>query len=317
MLLDRSLQVFDPRANAVTSHTFAFFIQSNNLVGSMAFEYCANNPFFDDVCVVPTGLNLQSASLDSETGETGFTVDALNTTANRLVITRPPTVTNFGPSQFVFGNVVNPTGINQTVYVRITLHGSTDASGPRTDQGAVVFVVSRALDTRAYVPPHLTFCAGITVALDCSSATGFYINLGELSKNSANTGTSQYAAATNDLSGYTVSLYGVTMTSGTKTIPALASPSASMPGTSQFGVNLRDNNVPDVGTEPTGPGTASLASGYAVPNSFKFTSGDILSSANLPTDFNRVTISYLVNASPAQPPGIYNATFTFVAVATF
>lgn len=317
VLLDRSVRTLDPKANAVTSHTFAFFIQSNNLVGSMVFEYCSNNPFFDEVCDAPAGLDVSAATLDSEVGETGFSVDAGNTTANRLVIARLPAITNVGQAQLVFSNITNPSTQNQTVYVRISLHGSTDGTGPRTDHGAVVFVVSGSLDTRAYVPPHLTFCAGITVTLNCTSASGFYINLGELNKNAANTGTSQYAAATNDLSGYSVSLFGITMTSGTKTIPALTSPTASTPGVSQFGVNLRDNTVPDSGSEPDGSGVATPSLSYSIPNNFKFVSGDTLSSANMPTDFNRFTMTYLVNAAPNQPPGIYNATFTFVAVATF
>jgi hypothetical protein len=317
VLLDRSIQVLDPKASAVTSHTFAFFVQSNNLVGSIVFEYCTNNPFFDSPCVAPVGLDVSVATLDTEVGETGFAVDGVNTTVNRLVITRPPAITNFGPAQLVFSNITNPSTPNQSVYVRISLHGSTDGSGARTDQGAVVFVVTVSLDTRAYVPPHLTFCVGITVALDCTTANGFYINLGELNKSAANTGTSQYAAATNDLTGYSVSLFGVTMTSGTKTIPALNVPTASTPGTSQFGVNLRDNAIPDVGSDPQGSGTAVPSPGYAIPNTFKFVSGDVLSSVSMPSDFNRFTMSYLVNAAPDQPPGIYNATFTFVAVASF
>lgn len=317
VLLDRSVQVLDSRANAVTNHTFAFFIQSNNMVGSLVFEYCTNNPFFDDVCVVPSGLDVSSATLDSQSGETGFVIDTLNTTPNRLVITRVPATTNFGPVQFVFGNITNPSSVNQSVYVRIGLHGGANGMGTRTDYGAVVFVVTRALDTRAYVPPHLTFCTGITVALDCTAATGFYLDLGELKKTSANTGISQYSAATNDVAGYTVSVFGTTMTSGTNTIPALTSPTASTPGTSQFGINLRDNSIPDVGAEPIGPGTVTLSSGYAIPNNFKFNPGDILSSSSLSTDFNRITISYLVNVAPNQAPGIYNATFTFVAVAAF
>ena len=316
-LLDRSVQVLDPKPSVNTSHTFAFFIQESNLVGSIGFEYCTNNPFFDDPCVAPAGLDVSTATLDSQVGETGFVMDGLSSTVNRVVITRPPAVTNIGQTQYVFSNIINPSTLQEKVYVRITMHSSIDGTGPRTDQGAVVFVVSGSLDTRAYVPPHLTFCTGITVNLDCTATDGFYIDMGELSKNSANIGTSQYSAATNDMTGYNVSLFGVTMTAGNNTIPALTSPTASTPGTSQFGVNLRDNSTPDTGQEPFGPGIATLSPSYSIPNNFKFVSGDTLSSASTSTDFNRFTVTYLVNVAPNQAPGIYNATFTYIATASF
>lgn len=316
VLLDRSVRVLDPKPGVNTSHVYAFFIQNSNSVGSMVLEYCTNDPFFDNPCTVPAGLDASSATLTSQAGETGFSIDG-TTTANRIVLTRPAVPTNVGQAQFAFGNIINPSTINQQVYVRISLHGSADGSGPRTDEGAVVFIMTRSLDTRAYVPPHLTFCAGITVALDCTSANGFYVDMGEFRKNSANIGTSQYSTATNDLTGYSVSMFGETMTSGNKFIPAMNSPGASLPGISQFGVNAVDNSNPDVGQNPTGPGTAILNPSYGIGNNFKYGSGDVISSAAQPSDFNIVTLSYVVNVSPNQAPGIYNSTFTFVAVASF
>ncbi len=316
VLLDRSINLLDPKPGANTSHTFAFNIQSNSSVGSIAFEYCNNSPLFTVPCSIPAGLDVSAATLNSQTGETGFSIDAATTT-NRLVIGRPAVVTNIGQAQYSFSSVINPSTLNESVYVRISLHGSSDGTGVRTDEGAVVFDLAGSIDTRAYVPPHLTFCTGISVALDCGSTDGFYINMGELNRSSSNTGTSQYSGATNDLTGYFVSLFGVTMTAGNNTIPALSSPSSSIPGTSQFGVNLRDNANPDAGEEPIGAGTAAISPSYAISNNFKFVSGDTLSSASLPSNFNRFTITYLVNASPAQAPGIYNATFTFIATASF
>jgi hypothetical protein len=315
-LTNRSIEVYSSQSSVVTLHEFSYNILSTESVGSIVFEYCENSPLPSASCSAPAGLDVSSAVLDSESGETGFIVDPLST-ANRLIITRLPSVTATGPNQYVFSNITNPSLVNQTTYVRISLHGSTDGTGPSTDEGSVAFATANRITTTAFVPPFLIFCVGVTVASDCSSSSGSFIDLGELSKTLANAGTSQYAGATNDATGFNVSIFGSTLTSGTNFIPALTSPSPSIPGTSQFGINLRDNSVPDAGQNRTGTGTSVATSNYNTTNSFMFVSGGVISSSPLPTNFNVFTVTYLANVSPAQMAGIYNSTFTYIAVASF
>ena len=167
-----------------------------------------------------------------------------------------------------------------------------------------------------FVPPYLSFCVGITVAGDCSFASGQLLNFGELSKVSPKFLTSQFAGATNDPGGFSTSVTGVTMTSGTNTIPSLSIPQFSSPGVSQFGMNLRSNTNPAVGADPSGIGTSAISPNFANPNLFSF-NNQIVTNSTIPTDYNVFTVSYMVNISNSQSPGVYNTTLTYIAVAAF
>lgn len=315
-LLTRSLEIGDSNPSANTFHEFNFTIATADSLGSIEFEYCVNNPFVDAPCTAPNGLDLTSATIASQSGVTGFTIDGLST-ANKIVLSRAsaPNLA-FQAVSYRFNNVINPSD-DSTVYVRISTYSTEDATGPYIDEGSVVFAITPGVSVEGYVPPYLTFCTGLTVSLDCTNTTGDFINLGELSKTSANFGSSQYSGATNDPGGFTTSVAGSTMTAGNKIIPALENPAPNRPGTSQFGINLRDNSSPNIGSNRSGPGTSTVMAGYNTPNLFKFVPNQVISRSLVSTDFNRFTVSYLVNASPSQPPGIYAATLTYIAVAAF
>lgn len=314
-LTSKSITVGSSLPSATTTHTIRFNIPTVSSIGSIEFEYCTNTPFEGTPCTAPVGLNLSGVSLASQTGETGFSIDPAST-ANRIVLTRPASLTSIGTATYRFTNAVNQSAPNSYAYVRISTFASLDATGPRTDTGAVAYSTSQALSVNGYVPPYLTFCVGITVSLNCTSINGEFNGFGELSKTSPNFASSQFSIATNDPSGYTTSVFGLTMTSGTNIIPALTVPTASQPGVSQFGINLRSNTNPSVGANPSGLGTGSIATGYNVPNQFKFANGIVASSA-LPSNFNLFTVSYLINVGPSQKPGIYSTTMTYVASVAF
>jgi len=234
-----------------------------------------------------------------------------------MILTRPPVPAVPAPANYSLANVINPSTPSQSVYVRISTYASDDGTGPDTDRGAVVFSTSGGIGVGGYVPPYLTFCVGLTVGNACSSATGSSINLGLLSKNNTSVATSQFAGATNDFTGYNVFITGTTMISGNNIIPALGAPTASSLGTSQFGINLRANSAPTVGQNPVGTGTAVATPNYNIPNRFVFNSGDNIVNSPLSTDFNITTVSYMVNVNESQPPGVYAATFTYIATASF
>jgi len=200
--------------------------------------------------------------------------------------------------------------------VRISTFASVDGTGQRTDSGAVVFAVTTGVQVSGYVPPYLTFCVGITVAIDCSIASGDQLDFGVFSTKNPSALSSEFSGATNDVAGFSTSVVGTTMTSGNNTIPAISVPGTSQPGTSQFGMNLRANSSPGVGADPTGPGNAVPASQMTTPNVFYFNNQVITNSPNS-TDFSKFTASYIVNISGNQPPGIYSTTLTYIAVAAF
>jgi hypothetical protein len=315
-ILNRSVRIGNSRANANTFQEFTFTLPTAGNIGSIEFEYCADTPFTDTACFAPVGLDVSGATLASQSGLTGFSVHP-STTTNKVVLTRTPGANlAFQAVLYRLNNMVNPSADAQT-YVRISTYASDDASGAYTDDGAVLFATVPGVSVEGYVPPYLTFCTGLTVAINCSSTEGNSINLGELSKNSANYSSSQYAGATNDPGGFTTSVAGTTMTSGTNTIPALSAQAPSRPGTSQFGINLRANTNPPIGKNRAGGGDSAALAGYNTPNLFKFTPNQIISRSTLSTDFNRFTVSYLVNASQNQKSGIYSTTLTYIAVAAF
>lgn len=315
-LTDRSLEVSTAVTSATATHIFQFTYASAVSTGSLAFEYC-DSPVFDYPCSAPAGIDVTGASISSQSGNTGFSVDGVDTTANRLVLTRTPAVAATVASQYVIANITNPSSAGQSVYVRITTYGSTDGSGSFIDNGAVAFATLTPLSLGASVPPFLQICVAITVAPDCSTASGDRINLGTLSSNSVKAGTTQFAVGTNSISGYTVFVEGTTMTSGNNVIAALAPPTPSFPGNNQFGINLRNNSNPNVGSDPFGAGSGTPTAGYNTPNLFKYASGDSIAQSTLPSDYNRMTVSYIVNVDSSQPPGVYASTFTYLAIATF
>lgn len=292
----RSVAIGSSVASATTTHNFTFTIPTAGLIGSLEFEYCTNTPFVGTACTSPSGLDVSSAVLSGQTGAVGFTIDNGLTTANKLVITRPaaPNLAS-QPASYNFSNIINPS-VNTSTYVRISTFASSDTTGSRTDGGAVAFSTVNNVTVAGYVPPYLTFCVAITVSLNCSSASGSFISLGELSKTSANAATSQFSGATNDPGGFSASLAGNTMASGTNVIQPLNSPQTSSPGSSQFGINLVANSNPGVGQNPAGSGSSTASSGFNTSNQFKFANA-VITSSPIPTDFKIFTVSYLVNLS--------------------
>ncbi len=316
-LANRSVVVSSALPSANATHTYAFNYQSLGLLGSMVFEYCDNSPIIEQSCNAPSGLDVTAANIASQTGNTGFSVDISDTTANRLVISRTPSASAVTPATYSFSNITNPSLAGQTIYIRISSYASSDGSGMYTDHGSVAFATNNAFIVGADVPPFIRLCAAITVAPDCSSMSGDRLNLGILKSTVARAGQSQFAVGTNSVTGYITYVLGTTMTSGNNTIKALSSPTPSFPGNSQFGINLRANTIPAVGEDPFGAGTGTVAGNYDTANQFMYSSGDAVVTSSTPSDFNRMTVSYLANIKPSQPAGIYSTTFTYLAVANF
>lgn len=318
-LISRSITLGSSFPSENTTHTFRFTTATASNIGSIQFEYCSNSPLFIDPCTAPAGLNVLSAGIANQAGLTGFSVSGATSSSN-LIITRPAIAVPSGTTaSFVFSNIINPSTPNEVDYVRITVFDGINATGSVIDTGAVVFVVDDRFNIDAYVPPYLTFCTGVTVSLDCTTATGFLVDLGEFSPLSTSTTTTQMSAATNDPTGYNIFVSGQTIISGSNIIPALATQSSSQPGQSQFGINLRANTNPSVGSNPNAGAVASgaPAPNYNISNQFRFNSGERIAGSTSSTGYNRYTISYIVNVSNDQNPGFYATTLTYTAIASF
>ena len=312
----RSLQLSSSIGSEKSTYQLNFSLSTAGTLGSIKVEFCTASPAIGDPCTAPTGFTASAATLIGQTGQVGFSL-APPPSANSFVLTRPPLPSVVGPVSYTLSGVTNPRDAG-SYYVRIQTFSSTDASGSSSDYGAIVIAINNNLSITAEVPPYLIFCTAVSIpTLSCTSATGDYINFGELSSKIASSGTSQMLAATNAKSGYTVTLAGTTLTSGNNVITALAAADVSRPGTVQFGMNLKANASPSGGNEPTGPGVAFAAAGYANPNFYRFIPGDVVVSTSVPDDVRRFTSSYIANVPSNQAPGVYVSTVTYICLGSF
>ncbi len=316
-IVSRRATIGSSVAGQITYHEFRFTTLTNASVGSIVFEYCSNLPFYGSPCTAPAGLNVDSSTLTSQSGITGFSISAPETNANKIVLTRASVIAAPTIATYRFNNITNQSSANESIFVRISTHNSIDGSGAQIDDGAVAYATAEGVGVGGYVPPRLTFCVGQTVALNCATTEGSLMDMGEFSEFSPSSASSQFAASTNDPTGYSVYMSGGTMTSGNEVIPALSTNAPSIVGTSQFGVNLRGNSNPNVGADVSGSGTGVPATGYNTPNSYRFNSDELIVNSSLPSNFNRFTVSYIVNVTKDQRPGVYASSFTYTAIASF
>ena len=245
-----------------------------------------------------------------------------------LSVTNPDNTTCFSG--------VAPASNNCTFYVRISTYASTDTSGSAIDTGTVAASTATQISLSGTMPESLVFCTGGTVGTtsgvpDCSTATSGSIAFNQLfSPTDTATATSQMAASTNAGSGYTVTVNGVTLTSGSNTVTGMAASAAGIRGTSQFGLNLKANTTatsnPAIGTEvaPAANGTnyrGQSEAGYNTVDNFKFASGNEVAGSDNGgpggTDAQIFTASYIVNVPGSQPAGTYTTTLTYICTPTF
>jgi hypothetical protein len=310
-------QISDSTASVPAIHHFGLDISNTSVpIGSLSFEFCENTPIIGDSCIAPSGLDLSGITLSSQQGETGFSISGLST-ANKIILTRSAALPAGGTSEYIFDNVINPDS-PRSYYVRLQTFTSTDGTGVDIESGGVVFALINALNIATEVPPYLKFCAAITItAFDCTTATDYLIDFGEFSRTVPSAGTSQLVAATNAGFGYSVTVTGTTLFSGTNAIPAIFPGGGSVPGTSQFGFNLRANTIPSVGTNPQGLAPPPISPNYNVPNIFRFQDGDIIVSSPNSSSSAKFTVSYIVNINASQAAGYYAATLTYICLANF
>jgi len=312
----RSLQLSNSQASQVGQYEVAFTIQDASAVGSLKLDFCSNSPLEGVSCTAPTGFDASNATLVQSNGFIDMSITSR--TPNSLVLSRPPTpVAPPLTVIFTLTNVTNPSD-NGSYYLKVSTYGSIDATGSRISFGAMAFAINNIINISAEVPPYLLFCAGVTISgLDCSSVTGNYINFGNLSVNQSSSATSQFLVATNAANGYNVSVNGTSLTSGNNVITALSSQDISRPGVSQFGMNLRANSDPNVGSDPTGPGTGQPSADYNTPDKYTFRSGDNVATFGAVEDYRKYTASYIINISRDQPSGVYASTLTYTSTANF
>ncbi|HSX33634.1 MAG TPA: hypothetical protein VLF91_04840 [Candidatus Saccharimonadales bacterium] len=316
-LSPRSIVISSSQAGATNvSYVAKLGVITSGTLGSIEIQFCSNSPLIGDSCTPPTGFDASSAALTFQAGETGFSIFS-GSTANDIILTRPPANANPGLAQYVFSGIVNPS-TNAPLFARFLTYASSDASGPSTDSGGMALAFNGQITINTEVPPYLIFCLGENItAFDCTTATEPFSDFGNFTAQTARAAQHQMVAATNAGNGYSIWAAGTTMTSGNNTIAAMNALGPSVPGTPQFGLNLRANTTPAVGQDPQGLGVGTPQPNFDQPNRFFFHSGDSLATAGSPDNFRKYTVSYIVNIPANQPGGVYSTTLTYTCLANF
>lgn len=308
-------------ATAVQYDLVTAALPTSTAVKSVSLTACTTA---SGACTTPTGFVNSSSTLVSQpTGlgaASGWTVNTATAGSLRIVNAANATVPS-GAVAVSWGNVTNPTAVNTTYYLRMTTYSDAAWTTP-LDTGTIAVSTSQSITVTASVDETLTFCTGTSgvTSSSCSGATGSSVSLGTITPSTTGSGTSQIGISTNAGSGYSITYFGPTLTSGGDTITAIgATAAASAQGTEQFGINLRDNATPNVGTDPQGAGTATPTTQYNIVDSFAFVASTATSIASKGSedDFRLFTVSYIANVAGLTEPGTYTTTINYVATATF
>ncbi len=308
-------------SNATTSYTFNFTVPSSTVLQSLSADICTTA---SGTCTTPTGFANSTSTLSSQPTNlgdaSGWTVNTATAGSLRLAKSGNAAAPT-GSQTVVFGNVQNPTTANQTFYARITTYSGATWTGA-VDTGVVAASTASQITLTGTMDESLVFCAGTSITgQNCGTIAGSSVNFGNFSSTTTSSGTSVMAASTNGGSGYVITINGSTLTcsacSGSPTIAALATQTAASTGTAQFGLNLRANTTPSVGTDVSGSGTGTYAANYGTANQYRFVSGDSVATAAASTNANTFTASYVVNVPGSQAAGTYTATMNYICTSTF
>lgn len=324
-LAPRSVQVGSSGQGVVTSYTINATTATTDDIGSVKFEFCTAAT---GACALPGGVVTTGATLTAQS-PAGFSM--VNGSNGAPYITRTAANINAGVAMsFTLGDITNPNSPNLSYYVRITTYNGTDGSTGPVDTGTVAMSTAEPVQLTGVTPEILVFCVGTSIGGDCTSISGNTIDFGDFSPTATRAGTSVMQAQTNAANGYAITVNGTTLASGANTIPAMGTQTLNSGGcavsctpsvgSSQFGLNLRQDNVAGiglVGADPTGVGTGTYYGGYGTQNQYRFFSGDTVATAGIPTNANTFTSTYVVNIGGAQAAGVYTATMTYICTAAF
>jgi hypothetical protein len=312
-LSPRNIHVGSSAQSVSTNYVANMTTATTANIGSIGFQFCTTAT---NACTVPLGLTTTSTALTAQSGAIGFSI--INTTNGAPYITRTASNLNSGTAlSYTLSPILNPTATNTSYFVRITTYTGIDGSTGPIDNGTVALSTAQPVQLTGVTPEILVFCVGTSITTDCTSVAGTTIDFGDFSPVGVRNGTSVMQAQTNAANGYSITVNGTTMSSGANTIPALTSQTASTLGTSQFGLNIRANTLPAVGSDLTGSGSGTFTANYGSANQYRFVTGDSVAQAALPTNANTYTSSYIVNIGGAQAAGVYTATMTYICTASF
>lgn len=325
-LTSRKLTLSTSAGNTAATWAFTFTLTETTALNGISFQVCTTA---SGTCSAPGSWTNSGSAYSSLTyngsSQSGWALD--NAAGYLRIKNNSSSATANSPIVATFNTVTNPNTTNATFFVRILTYSGDDFT-TQVDNGVVAASTSQAISVSASVDESLTFCTGTSGITNssCSGATGSTVSLQtagstNVSASATAYGISQFGVGTNAVAGYSVTISGTTLTcgtcAGTPTISALSSQTASSTGSEQFGLNLRDNATPDVGTNADGSGSATPTANYNTVDQYRFVSGDSIASKASSDQFRRFHAAYIANIDTATEAGTYNTTLVYIATATF
>jgi hypothetical protein len=157
--------------------------------------------------------------------------------------------------------------------------------------------------------------------LSCSVNTSS-LNFGALSTSATVSSTATFSVLNYTSYGYNVSLIGSPPSNGSHALDALSSNSASIIGTEQFGLNLKDNATPNIGTEPVQVPSSTFSFGgptsnYGTADSFRYVAGEAVATAPKSSGQTDYTVSYIINTAVTTPGGKYSGNQALLCTGTY
>lgn len=235
------------------------------------------------------------------------TIDATNNTFTITACVSWTTSNTAAKTFVIYGTAATGAGTMTNVNADTNSSIFTVTHGSDSGTGALVIETNDVVTVTATVNPTLTF------AISASS-----VSLGTLTTGAIGSGSHTLAASTNATGGYAITYNGTTLTSGSDTIDANAG-STAVAGTEEFGINLRDNATPNIGSDVTASaGSCGYASGYGTADSYVFVPSTTTTITNISAAADcTYTVSYVASISSITPAGSYSTAITYVATGTF
>ncbi len=267
---------------------------------------------FTDMDVLDNGTNVTLASSPS-----GTTWGAVRTSSTVITLTNGSAAVTAGHTiRIKIGtNATNQsTGVRQITNTTSTGTKTVTISGTFGDTGtiSVGIITDDTVAVSGTVNQTLSFSLSAnTIAfgtLDSAAARYANTSSGSASDTVAHT----LAVATNSQSGYTVTVKGATLTSGSFTITAIgSSPATSSAGTEQFGIYATKS----------GGVNGTIAAPYATGSSFGYdatgTTATTFASGTSATNTETYSLHYLANIASTTEAGSYTTTLNYVATGNF
>lgn len=147
-------------------------------------------------------------------------------------------------------------------------------------------------------------------------------NLGVLTTESTATKTTTVKVRNVMTSGYALQIVGSAPKFNGHTLATPTTPTASLPGTEQFAINVAANTVPNVGAHPVQVPAGQVIFGvgsenYRTSNLFMFSSDDVIARSLTETGRTDYTISMIVNISNSTPAGHYSGDFSAIVMPVY